>query len=227
MTTTIKPPATERTRDVPPAQPLPAAGGEPQRLRRRPAVIAAGIALVALGGLTAAWLAAAVSDTTSVLAVRTPVERGAVISDDDLVVASVNPDPNLHTIPADHLSAVVGQRAAVALAAGSLVTPDSVTAQVAPGPGQSLVGITVTPAQMPAEPLRAGDRVRIVDTPRPQDDPPAAAPPALAAVVVSTMFQDDSGNTVVNVTVPQTAAAQLAARAATGRIAIVKDSVAR
>lgn len=221
MTTTLNPPTTDQR--TPPA----AAAAEPARHRRRPAVIAAGIALIALGGLTAAWVAATMSDTTSVLAVRAEVQRGAVINDGDLATASVIPDPNLHTIPADQLATVVGQRAAVDLAPGSLLTPDSVTTAMVPGPGQSLVGITVSPAQMPAEPLQAGDKVRIVDTPRPQDDPPNVAPPALAATVVSTSYQDDTGNTVVDVTVPQAASAQLAARAATGRIAIVKDSAAQ
>ena len=189
--------------------------------------MAAGVALVALGGLTAAWLAASASDTEQVLAVRAPVERGAVIEASDLVPAAINPDPNLATIPLTAQAQVVGQRAAVELAAGALVTPESVTTAMVPAAGQSLVGVTVTTAQMPAEPLQAGDRIRIVDTPRPQDDPPRTAPASLAAVVVATSFQDDTGNTVVDVTVPDTESAKLAARASTGRIAIVKDSVAK
>jgi hypothetical protein len=93
-----------------------------------------------------------------------------------------------------------------------------------PAAGQSLVGVALQPAQLPTEPLRAGDRVRVVDTPTSQADPPAATPDTIPAVVVSTEALDDGRQTIVNVTVPSAQAADLAARVATGRIALILDS---
>jgi hypothetical protein len=80
---------------------------------------------------------------------------------------------------------------------------------------------------LPAQPLRAGDRIRIVDTPVSQGEPPATTPASIAGLVVSVSEPDQAGVTVVDVTVPSARAADLAARVATGRIALVLDSRAR
>jgi len=95
---------------------------------------------------------------------------------------------------------------------------------VLPATGQSLVGVALQSAQQPAEPLQAGDRIRIVDTPASQAEPPASTPQTLSGVVVLTAGPNDSGLTIVNVTVPATQAADRAARVATGRIALILDT---
>jgi hypothetical protein len=66
--------------------------------------------------------------------------------------------------------------------------------------------------------------VRIVDTPTTQGEPPTTAPATIAGEVASVVGPDDTGLTVVNVTVPAGQAADLAARVATGRVALVLDS---
>jgi hypothetical protein len=187
-------------------------------------VLAAGIALVAVGALGAAYLTQTVGNTVQVVAVARDVQAGEVIERADLAVADVSTDPALGPVPASRLAEVVGQRAAVALTAGSLLTDAAVAEQVTPASGQSLVGVALQHAQLPTEPLRAGDRVRVVDTPTSQADPPAATPDAIPAVVVSTEALDDGRQTIVNVTVPSAQAADLAARVATGRIALILDS---
>ena len=93
-----------------------------------------------------------------------------------------------------------------------------------PAAGQSIVGVALQPARLPAEPLKAGDRIRIVDTPASQGEPPASSPQTIPAVVVSTAALGDNGQSIVNVTVPSGLAADLAARVATGRIALILDS---
>jgi len=196
----------------------------PARHRRRPALIGVGVALVALGGLTSGWLVTSTGDTSQVLALARPVPAGQALVRADLVVADVRPDPSLMTVPAAQVSSVVGLRAAAGLQAGALLTPTSVTAQVLPGSGSSLVGVFLSPAQLPAEPLLAGDSVRIVDTPPAQADPPSAAPGSTRAQVVSVTAPDASGSATVDVLVPEGQAAGLAARAATGRISLVLDS---
>lgn len=196
----------------------------PTKTRRRSGVLAAGVALVVVGALGAAYLTQAVGNTVQVVAVAGDVQPGEVIERADLTVADVSTDPALNPVPASRLTELVGQRAAVALTTGALLTDAAVTEQVLPAAGQSLVGVALQPAQLPAEPLQAGDRVRIVDTPASQAEPPASTPQAIPAVVVSAAAPDDGGQTIVNVTVPSGQAADLAARVATGRIALVLDS---
>ena len=194
------------------------------RTRRRPGVLAAGVALVVVGALGAAYLSQVVGDTAPVVAVARDVQPGQVIERADLTVADVSNDPALAPVPADRLAELVGQRAAVALTTGSLLTDAAVTEQVLPAAGQSLVGVALQAAQLPAEPLRAGDRIRVVDTPASQAEPPASTPQTIPGVVVWAAGPDDSGLTIVDVTVPSGQAADLAARVATGRIALVLDT---
>ena len=78
---------------------------------------------------------------------------------------------------------------------------------------------------MPGEPLLAGDRVRIVATPGDQGELGDAPPITIAATVVGLHpGNDENGQNVVSVLVPEDDAAELAARAATGKVALVLDS---
>lgn len=216
------PPTAGRPRRSATAPPRPAV-----RSRRRPGMLAAGVALVAVGALGAVYLVQAVGQTVPVVAVARDVAAGERIERADLTVAEVSSDPALSPIPAAELAGLVGQRAAVALTAGSLLTDAAVTDELLPAAGQSLVGIALTAAQLPAEPLRAGDSVRIIDTPTSQGEPPTTTPASIAGQVVSVTGPDSAGLIVVDLTVPTGRAADLAARVATGRIALVLDSRAR
>jgi hypothetical protein len=196
----------------------------PPRTRRRTGVLAAGVALVALGSLGAAYLTQTVGGTVAVIAVVRDVAPGEVVQAADLTIADISTDPALSPVPAGRLNSVIGQRAAAALTAGSLLTDAAVTATVVPPRGLSLVGVALTAARLPAEALQPGDRVRIVDTPATQGEPPSTSPASIAGQVASAVGPDDTGLTVVNVTVPSGQAADLAARVATGRVALVLDS---
>jgi len=206
-----------------PPPPLPTITPTP-KLRSRPRVAAAGIALVAIGGLGGAYLLTSSTNAVPVLALTTTVHRGELITAGDLTVATINPDPALSTIPQSQQGTLIGQRAATDLAAGSILTPNSVTTALVPAAGDTLVGLAVTPAQLPAQPLVAGDTVRLVNTPRAGDNPPTATPDTVAATIVATTYNAALNQTIVDVTVPTDQAASLAARGATGRIALVLDS---
>ena len=117
--------------------------------------------------------------------------------------------------------AVIGQYARWDLVAGSLLTEESFTSDSAPAAGESLVGVAVTSAQLPAVELQPGDRIRIVNAPKAQDNPPKSTPDSILATVVSTKQDAETGMTVVDVVVPENQAADLAARVATQRIQIV------
>ena len=193
------------------------------KLRRRPLLVAGSVAAVCGGALLGAFAWTATSDTSSVVAVRAGIERGAVIGQEDLMSVQVGLDPALSPVPADAMGELVGQRAAVDMAAGTLVTREQVTTAVLPPAGSSIVAVAVPAALLPGEPLLAGDRIRVVATPGPQGEF-TDSPVTIAAVVVGVHNDVETGAAVVSVQVPQGEAAELAARVATGNVAVVLDS---
>lgn len=201
----------------------PSALATPPKLRRRPVALLVSVATIVLGSLVGLWLWTAAGHTTEVLAVRTLVHRGEVIDRDDLMVVRVSLDPAVKTVPAAQANAIAGQRAALDLAPGGLLTADALTALVVPAKGTSVVGIGLTPGMLPAEPIAPGDAVRVVQTPGPQGEVDGT-PVTIAATVVGVHPAEAGDQTIVDVLVPAEAAADLAARAATGKVALVLDS---
>ncbi|MGH9252805.1 MAG: SAF domain-containing protein [Acidimicrobiales bacterium] len=192
--------------------------------RRRGALIGVGLALVALGALAFLFVSARMNETTEVIAVVSDLERGSVIGAADVAVASMVADPRLASLPADRIEDVIGLRASTDLVAGTLLTEASLAAEVVPGDGQTVVGVALTPAQVPGEPLLAGDKVLIVDTPAAGEAPPSETPTAIEATVLQTHSRAEAEQVVVDVVVPREDALDLAARVATGRIAVVLES---
>lgn len=197
---------------------------QPIRSHRSPKLIGFGIGIIALGGLGAAWLATTMSSSVAVVAIHSTVDRGQVISEQDLTTASITLDPNLSPMAASNIDSIVGQRAAFDLPAGTIITPGSITDSLIPAPGFSLVGVAVPITRMPAEGINAGDTVRVVDTPREGDEPPSGSPRFERATVVGLVYDEETGHTILDLTVPESVAPQLAARAATGRVTIILDS---
>ncbi len=230
MTTTIERPAGQASnsgsrRDDQLASSLP----EPPKARRRWGLFAAMAAVVCVGALGNVWFHQASTNAKQVVAARSTIERGTVISRDQLMTVQVGSDPALRPVAASQIENLVGKRAAVDVAAGSLLTGDVATEKNVPAQGQSLVGVAVTPAMMPGTQLVAGDRIRIVATPAQQAlVETATSPVAVAAVVVSTQTGADTtgqgAQTIITVDVPTADAAQLAAIAASGKVAVVLDS---
>ncbi|MFC8501037.1 SAF domain-containing protein [Pedococcus sp. NPDC057267] len=194
------------------------------KLRRRPVFVAASVAAVILGALLGAWAWSSTSNTHEVVALRQTVTRGKTITQGDLMTVQVGLDPALRTIPGDRMGSLVGQRAAMDMAAGSLITTENVTKTVLPAEGMSVVGVALPPSLMPGEALLAGDRVRVVATPGQQGDLGQEPPVSIAATVVGLYPNSENGQTVVSLEVPEAQAAELAARAATGKVALVLDS---
>ncbi len=194
------------------------------KLRRRPVLVAASAAAVILGALLGAWAWSSTSNTHEVIALRQTVTRGETITQGDLMTVQVGLDPALKTIPGDRMRSLVGQRAAMDMAAGSLITTENVTKTVLPAEGMSMVGVALPPSLMPGEALLAGDRVRIIATPGQQGDVGQEPPASIAATVVGLYPNAENGQTVVSLEVPEGQAAELAARAATGKVALVLDS---
>ncbi len=207
--------------EAPVTSPVPVAA---PRMRRRPLLGVLAAVLVAGGALVGLWLWSASSTGADVVTVRVAVERGAVVTAADLATVRVGVDPALRTVPASQMAGLVGQRALTDLAAGSLLTPDQVGPLVVPAAGESLVGVPIAAGLMPTEGLQAGDQVRLVQTPG-QGGDVSGDPVMIPARVVSVTPGDTQ--TVVNVVVSSDRAGELAARAGTGKVALVVDSRAR
>jgi hypothetical protein len=196
----------------------------PPKLRKRPALLGAGVAVTALGCLLGAWAWSATTSTEEVIAARNTIHRGEVITARDVQRITISGTPALEPVPASAYDDVVGRRAALDISAGGLLTTESTTGAPLPPQGQSIVGISLTPAQVPTVPMHGGDKVRIVVTPGDNGNVRANATQFTVASVVDTYLDETTGNTVVNVMVPYADAGVLAARASTGNVALVLDS---
>lgn len=166
--------------------------------------------------------------TTDVLVLAHDVAQGNPLTRADLTVATINSDAGVQAVPKNKLASVLGLAASRPLDAGDLLNSKMLTTAVVPGADQTLVGITVGIGKLPAAPLRPGDLVRLVDTPRDQDNSPVQAPITSNAQVVSMRpGPPNTQATTVDVIVPHAEANWVAARAATARLAIVLDSRVR
>ncbi|MFI5808723.1 SAF domain-containing protein [Streptomyces sp. NPDC051561] len=202
--------------------------------RRRPAMAALGVALIAAGGLGGFLAYQETGHRTPVLAVAQAVQAGDTIKDADLVVASVALDPALKPVPAADRAKIVGKRAAAALVPGSLLTQGQVTDRALVRPGEQLVGIGLKPAQLPASRLSPGDTVFVVSTPSEaaraaqstgaKTTVPKAPPTVQARVVRVGDKAANTGDVVVDVAVPAANGPSLAAQAATGDVALTLDA---
>jgi len=203
--------------------PAPAA---PVRVRRRPMLIVASAAALLLGALASVWLWTSATSRVEVIATRTTIARGATITAADLVTVRMGVDPAVQVVPASDAASIVGKRAALDIAAGGLVTRASVTDSMLPPKGSTVVGLALGRGMLPATPLKAGDAVRIVQTPGTAAAPTTDGTPVatIPATVVSLSRTSDNQATLVDVLVRQDAAADLAARASAGKVALVLDS---
>jgi len=184
-------------------------------------LVSAALVLVGAALGVGVWMLS--TSSVEVVAALAPIERGAVITAADLVVTRAAVDASVQTVPAGQLDGLVGKRAASDVAAATLLTPAQVTDALPPGTGESVVGVALTTGQLPAEPLRPGDQVRLVQTPLPQGEV-SATQLTIAAEVQSIAQATDGPATVVDLLVPSARAADVAALAATGRVALVLDS---
>jgi SAF domain len=194
--------------------------------RRRPAIWALGLALVAGGGAVAAATTMAAGDRVAVLSITRSVDAGAAITAADLGEARVAEDSQLRPIPASQRESVIGQVAGVDLRPGTLLTRSQLTPVAIPATGQALVGLALEPGKLPARRLQRGDRVLAVLTP---GDASVSQPTSgqtetdstRSAVVVSSGSVSSDGSVAVDVVVNEADAAGLAADAAAGRISLV------
>ena len=102
-------------------------------------LIIASVAALLLSALGGVWLWTAATSSVEVVVAKAAVPRGAVIAASDLMVARVSLDPAIASIPASEVSKVVGQRAALDISAGGLLTPDAIAPETVPAKGETVV----------------------------------------------------------------------------------------
>lgn len=196
----------------------------PVKTQRRPVYIVASASALLLGAFGAVWLWSASTSSVEVLVAKSTVPRGAVISASDLAAVRVSLDPAVTVVPATQASTVVGKRAALDIAQGGLLTPADLAAETVPAKGKTVVGLSLGRGMLPASPLLNGDVVRVVQTPGAQGQLEGASPVTITATVVAVSHTSDGQAALVDLLVGADAAPDLAARAATGKVAVVLDS---
>ena len=194
------------------------------KLQRSPLLVVFGVLVLAAGAGFGWFMWATTSTASEVVAAKLDVQRGEIIAAENLTTVRVTLDPSLRTVAGSDLQTLVGKRAAADLSAGTLVSPDQVTESLVPPTGMSVVAVPIDAGLVPTVPILAGDTVRLVQTPATGGDL-EPSPRTVTAEVVS--VSSDDRLSVVNVMVPADKASELAALAATGRVALVLDSRAR
>ncbi|MER5351486.1 SAF domain-containing protein [Kitasatospora sp. NPDC002551] len=183
--------------------------------RRRPAVLAMAVALIAAGGLGGAVLYNSTGQRVAVLALARDVPWGQALTEADLVVVRIASDPALKPLDAADRASAVGMRATTDLHRGGLLTKADLAQSLVLKPGQLLVGVSARRTQLPATRLQPGQPVIVVYT------PDGARSESLAATVYAVGRVDPDGSQVFDAVVDQAEAGKLAAWVSTGRIQVV------
>jgi hypothetical protein len=196
--------------------------------RRAPRHIAVGLLLMLVFTLLFGALAVRTDPATPVLAVAQPVAAGQTISDQDLHVVRMVPDPGMQVVAAADRATVVGRTAAVPLAAGSLLSPTQVGAAQWPPAGESVIAVNVANARVPAG-LGAGSIVTVLiggasagAAGVPAGTEEDRLPATVTATVVQVAPQDLAGATAVSLLLPFADALRLAS--ADGPVSLVLTS---
>ncbi|WP_354643304.1 SAF domain-containing protein [Kitasatospora camelliae] len=191
--------------------------------RRRPAVLAMAVALIAAGGLGGAVLYNSSGQRIAVLALARDVPMGQTLTAEDLVVAHIAGDPAIKPLDARDRNGVIGLRATTDLHRGGVVTKADLTATPVVQPGQQLVGVPAKRSQLPATRLQVGLRVLVVSTPdtRADQGTTTRAPETMQAVVAAVGRTDTDGVTVVDVAVGEADAPRLAVWVSSGKFQLV------
>ncbi|WP_063748871.1 SAF domain-containing protein [Streptomyces sp. NRRL B-24484] len=191
--------------------------------RRRPAVLAMAVALIAAGGLGGAALYTSSGQRIAVLALARDVPMGQIVTADDLVVAHIAGDPVLRPLDARDRTRTIGMRATTDLRRGALLLKADVTTAPVLQPDQQTVGLAAKRTQLPATRLQPGLQVLVVSTPDAKGDQAGAgrAPETIAAVVVTVGRVDTDGSQVVDVAVPSADGPRLAFWVSSGRFQVI------
>lgn len=234
MTTTMTEAGVGRSANGSPARVpvgLDGPGSGPGTSRSRVPEIAVGVLVLVVSGLAALWLFQSSTDRTAVLALAGPVERGEVVTAEDLVTVEVAADEAIAVTRPGEVDGVVGRVALVDLPAGSLITASQVASADEVEVGEGVVGLRLEAGQVPALRLTPGTTVSVLLTP-----PSAMASESLtasqiearsevlvdAATVVDAAALGGQGEMVVSLSMTEDEARMVASAATLGRVRLVQ-----
>jgi hypothetical protein len=123
--------------------------------------LALALALIAACSLLAVLAVLRAGGRTEVLRIARPVAAGHQLTAADVDVARVTAPTGVAVVAASQREGVVGRTALTNLVPGSLLAPDMVAVDPVPSVGQTMVGLSLEPGDLPRE-LAAGDRVDVV-----------------------------------------------------------------
>ncbi len=194
--------------------------------QKRPGYAAVAIVLIfGLAGLGAYFYSRA-GQKTPVVVVTQDVPAGHRISRADLSTVSVA--GGVTAIGGANLDSVVGQVATVELLPGVLLQRAMVTSANPLPPGSSMVGVQLRPGQLPAEGLRDGVKVQVLQLPNKNTAATSISPQratvlaALATVYESTTDPSQTGGSLVTLIVSSGDAASIATASSAGLVALVQ-----
>lgn len=199
------------------------------RLRRNPMWLLAGILAVVLGGLASAYLYTSVASTEEVLRATRTIHRGEPIVAGDLTVVSVGSNAGVSTVPAEQLGSVVGQRAVLDIADGSLLASGTY-GEGALELGMARVGVRLEAGRYPTG-LTAGTSVLVVALPDATASGAGAGeaaplPASVPATLVGPPTVQDDGAVVIDLTLSATQAESVSRLASAGRVSLVEQDTA-
>lgn len=191
------------------------------RRRRVPLAVSALLAAVATAlAFGVLWLNA--GDRVDVLVLARDVTAGTALAVEDLAVARLAPDPAVRTLPGSERGAVIGQPVTASLPAGTVLSDRLLGPASTVGPGEAVVGLSLSGGETPSVRLAPGDAVEVIVTApaaeAAQSDVALGSITARAAVHEVAPAEDGSGDQIVTLRLPRDAAAQIAGAAAADRV---------
>lgn len=143
--------------------------------RRSPWLATLSMALIAGCGLGFALMLNSAGDREQVVTVAREVQAGEKLTAGDLSTTQVAVDKGLKPVPADQQDALVGQRAAVGLKPGSLLSRSQVSRTTLVAKGEQVVPVGLKPALVHASGLAPGQRVEVVRVQKEGSEPAPSA----------------------------------------------------
>jgi hypothetical protein len=194
--------------------------------QKRPGYVA--LAIVLIVGLAAlgAYFYSKAGEKTPVVLVVKDVPAGHSISRDDL--STVNVAGRVTALAGSHLDSVVGEVATVDLLPNTLLQRSMVTTASPLSATSAMVGVELTPGQLPATGIADGSQVQVLQLPNknaPGTTGAAQSASVLAdaaTVYASTPDPSQTGGTLATLIVPKADAAAIAAASSAGLVALVQ-----
>ncbi len=136
------------------------AGGKKVRLPE----MALGLLLVVGCALGALWWQARSFPTTSILVAATDIERGQLITADNLKAVELRSGEPVATIGAEEAESLVGKVAVGDIPQDSIFSTGMVAATTTLGPDEAIVGLLVAAGRIPSVGLATGSLVQVLSS---------------------------------------------------------------